>query len=106
MKRTILSLALVGLAFSPLPVLAQGSWGQSWSPSQAREARERGDIKPLKDIFRDLERQFGGYQISAELFSSAGGGFEYRISWMTGDGRKIDLVVDAETGQIVGERGT
>lgn len=103
MKRTAAILALMGCL--ALPALAQGQWGSSWSPTEARSARERGVIKPLKDIFRDLKRRFGGYQLNAELFSRETGGMEYHVAWMTEDGRKIDLVIDAATGQIVETRG-
>ncbi len=79
-------------------------YSSQWSPSEARDARERGQTIPLKDVFKQLKKRYGGYQLDADLYSSRGG-LEYHISWMTKDGRKIDLVVDARTGQIRGERG-
>jgi len=110
MKRVLASLALAGgLALGgPMAAEAQRFPGQGyssqWSPSEARDARERGQTIPLKDVFKMLKARYGGYQLDADLYSSRGG-LEYHISWMTKDGRKIDLVVDARTGQIRGERG-
>lgn len=109
MKRIFASLALAGfIALPAVPTHAQGSpfqgFQSQWSPSEARDARERGQTIPLKDIFKSLKERYGGYQLDANLYSTRGK-LEYHISWMTGDGRKIDLVVDARTGQIRGERG-
>jgi uncharacterized membrane protein YkoI len=102
------SVAFLGLS-SPVPAVraahAQIDWTSSWSPNQARDARERGQIRPLKEIFRDLKRRYGGYQLNAELYASDDGSMEYRVSWLTEDGRKIDLVVDAATGEIKSSRG-
>ena len=103
MKTLVSAIALAALTVPP--VLAQGQWGQSFSPSEAREAREKGEIKPLKDIYRDLKKRYGGYQVTTELFSDEEGGTNYHVSWMTEDGRRIDLVIDARTGQIKSERG-
>ena len=98
MKRILLSLA-VALAVPTAPAIAQG-FGQSWDAQQAQNAREKGDIIPLKKIFRALKKKYGGYQLDAELFSKPGGGSEYRIEWMTGDGERKVFIVDAQTGNI------
>lgn len=109
MKRILASLVLLGLAATPaLSAQAQDfgfkGFQSQWSPSEARDARERGQTIPLKDIFKMLKQRYGGYQLDANLYSTRGQ-LEYHISWMTKDGRKIDLVVDARTGKIRGERG-
>ena len=100
MKRIILSLA-VAIAVPTAPAIAQG-FGQSLDAGQANDAREKGDIIPLKKIFRELKKKYGGYQLDAELFSKPGGGSEYRIEWITGDGERRVFVVDAQTGKIRG----
>lgn len=78
---------------------------QSFSPGQAHDAVRSGDIVPLKDIFARLEREFGGYQIDVELFSTPGGGSEYRIVWMSDAGRRLQITVNAQTGRIVRTSG-
>lgn len=86
------------------PAHAQG-WGNSFKPDEPRRDRPDHDIVPLRDVFRSLERRFGGYQLGAELFSRSGGGAEYRIDWMTGDGRRVRVRVDARNGRIMQSRG-
>jgi len=100
MKRIILSLA-IALAAPTVPAMAQG-FGQSLDAGQANNARQKGDIIPLKQIFRELKKRYGGYQLDAELFSKPNGGSEYRIEWMTGDGERKVFIVDAQTGRIRG----
>ena len=103
MKRILASFALA-LTISSAP-LAMPAWGQSWDADQARDARQKGDIVPLKKIFRALKKEYGGYQLDAELFSKPGGGSEYRIVWMTEDGRRMTITVDAQTGRITNVSG-
>ena len=98
MKRILLSLA-IAFAAPATPVAAQG-FAQSLDAGQANDARQRGDIIPLKRIIRDLKKRFGGYHLDAELFSKPGGGSEYRIEWLTGDGERKIFIVDGQTGRI------
>lgn len=94
MIRILASLA-VATMIPTAPALAQ-----SWDAGQAHTAREKGDIIPLKKIFRELKKIYGGRQLNAELFSRPGGGSEYRIDWETGDGEHKIFIVDAQTGRI------
>lgn len=88
---------------------AQGSssqsWGNTFSPGEARDAVRKGDIVPLNTIFQRLRDRYGGYQLDAELFSTRGGGSEYRIRWMTEDGRRLNIRVDGRTGRILSATG-
>lgn len=107
MKRILISLAAISLmATAPMaPAMAQ-SWGQSFTADEARDARESGEIIPLKRIFRQLKREYGGYQLGAELFTKpSGNGSDYVIDWITDDGRKMRFVVDAQTGRILDASG-
>lgn len=83
---------------------AQG-WGNSFSAGQARDASQNGQIKPLRDVIRSLKRELGGSYLNAELFSKEGGGAEYHIDWVTDDGRKLTLIVDAESGRVTRSTG-
>ncbi len=103
MKRILFSIAAMAILTSS-PAIGQG-WGQSFSPDQARDAVNKGDIVPLRDVFRMLKQRFGGYQLGAELFSKPGGGSEYHIDWMTRDGRKMQFIVDAQSGRITSSSG-
>ncbi|MGH1420265.1 MAG: PepSY domain-containing protein [Hyphomonas sp.] len=103
MKRILSSLAVLALLASP--VATAQSWSNSFSPGQARDAVKDGKNVPLSRIFKQLKREYGGYQLGADLFSTGNGNNEYVIDWMTGDGRKMRFRVDAKTGKILEKRG-
>ncbi len=107
MKRILISI-FVGSALFSSPAMAQGwdDWGNSFSHGEARDAREEGKIVPLRKIFRELKREYGGYQLDAELFSRpSGDGSVYKIAWITEDGRTMRFVVDAQSGDIIRASG-
>ncbi|MDP3459273.1 MAG: PepSY domain-containing protein [Hyphomonas sp.] len=88
--------------------MAQGQdqgWGNQFSPGQARDAVKEGRTVPLSRIFQSLKREYGGYQLGADLYSKESGGAVYEIDWLTDDGRKVHVTVDAQTGAIIGRRG-
>jgi len=127
MKRSLLFVTVLGLMLAP-GALAQGKgkdrdrsdghpewsggslsqaqgWGDQFSPGQAREAVKEGRTVPLSKIFQSLKREYGGYQLGADLYSRDGGGAVYEIDWLTDDGRKVHVTVDAQTGAIIDRRG-
>ena len=63
-----------------------------------------GKTVPLSQIFQNLKRQYGGYQLNADLFDN-GGNPRYKIDWMTGDGRKMRFTVDARSGRVLDRQG-
>ena len=99
----IMLIAILALG-TTMPASAQG-WGNSFSPGQARNASQNGDVKPLREVIQKLKREFGGTHLSAELFAKQGGGAEYRIDWITEDGRKLRLIVDAQSGRVISSTG-
>ncbi len=122
MTRTLLLLSAAAIALSPASLaqergrergqtprihLAQADgWGTQFSPGEAREAVREGRTIPLNQIFKQLKREFGGYQLGAELYARDGGDIAvYEIDWMTEDGRKMRFTVDAQTGEVLDQRG-
>lgn len=103
MKRILSSFAILALIASPT-AMAQ-DWTNSFSPGQARAAVKDGKNVPLSRIFKRLKREYGGYQLGADLFSTGNGNAEYVIGWIAGDGRKMRFRVDAKTGKILEKRG-
>lgn len=95
------------LAFSLVaaPAASAQGWMNQFSPGQARDSRNQGRTMPLSQIFNNLKRQYGGYQLSADLYAKGNGKSVYEIDWMTKDGRKMHFVVDAQTGAILDRRG-
>lgn len=81
-------------------------WGNQFSPGQARDAVKQGKTVPLSRIFQNLKREYGGYQLGAELYSQESGGAVYEIDWLTEDGRKVHVTVDAQTGAILNRQGS
>lgn len=121
MRRFLGALAMISLIAAP-GALAQGAdpfdwnkgpmaqaqtnpWANQFSPGQAREAVREGKTVPLSRIFQQLKREYGGYQLGAELYSRADGSTFYEIDWMTEDGRKAQFTVDAQSGRVINRRG-
>lgn len=129
MKRTLVFLAAIGLMLAPAAYaegkgkdrdrdrsteqsewtqgpLAQDNWGNQFSPGQARDSVREGKTVPLKNIFKMLEGEYGGYQLGADLYARESGGTVYEIDWRTGDGRNVHVTVDAQTGRILDRSGS
>lgn len=100
MKKTLATLVLASFLVAPLPALAQGKWGNSFTADEARNARDKGDVVPLRDIFRRLKAKHGGYQVDANLYNRERGQV-YVIDWMTEKGERIRVTVDAKTGRTL-----
>ena len=69
----------------------------------AREAVRRGDILPLGGIIQSAQNHCPGKFLGAKL-QRGGGGFSYRVRILRPSGRRVGLVVDAKTGDVVGGR--
>lgn len=98
MKRLILSICLAGLLSPAAPAQLSG-WtpGNSFDTKDARDARKNG-AKSLKEIKADLEARYGGKMLDASFTDASRD--TYRILWETGQGQRIQLEVDAVTGQV------
>lgn len=103
MKKIAVLLAFGAFAVSATPALSQGQWGNSFTADEARDARNKGDVKPLNQIFRQLRREYGGYQVDANLFNRDRGQI-YVIDWVTEKGRRMEFTVDAKTGRILSSK--
>jgi uncharacterized membrane protein YkoI len=53
----------------------------------------------LSDVLRNLRAQYGGRHLDAQEV-----GNRYVISWITQDGRRLTIEVDAATGRIISTR--
>jgi len=70
--------------------------GQNWSPDQARDGVRQGRLRPLSDIKAELQARHGGELLGASLVNE-GDRPVYLIRWRTGDGRLLDLRIDARS---------
>jgi len=82
------------------------SLGADWRPQQeeARRGVRQGRMLPLEQVAPRLNRRAPGRLLDAGI-ENRGGQTVYRVRWQAADGRRIDYLVDAATGVIVGAQG-
>ncbi len=66
----------------------------------ARAAVKQGRFVPLGRVIAEIRRRTPGRQLDAGLEQS-GARAVYRVRWATNDGRRIDYIVDAQSGAIL-----
>lgn len=87
------------------PVRPPNSLGPDWrfQQEEARFGVRHGHFAPLGRVIDSLERRAPGRQLDAGI-EYDGGRPIYRVRWITVHGRRIDFLVDAVTGAVIGER--
>lgn len=85
-----------------VPLTSPNSLGAGWRQQQdeAREAVLRGRHLPLARVLDQLRRRTPGRQLDVGL-ENRGGRAAYRVRWAATDGRRIDYIVDAESGAVI-----
>ena len=76
-------------------------WGQQ--QDEARRDVRQGRIMPLSRVVQNLSRLRPGRVLDAGLEAGPNGRAAYRVRWAASGGRRIDFIVDAETGAIIGQ---
>jgi uncharacterized membrane protein YkoI len=120
MKALLRSILIVGLGLAvtaaPISVAARAlgllamvgpdSLGSGWRQQQgeAREAVQTGRAMPLGKVINMIRRQVPGRPLDAGL-EDLNGRTVYRVRWAADDGRRIDFLVDAESGAILQANG-
>ena len=77
-------------------------------PGITRDWRVQASAEPVQSCLIGQLSDFGAtlrYQLGADLYSSDSGGAVYEIDWLTEDGRKVHVTVDAETGAVLQRSG-
>lgn len=83
-----------GQSYGGRPPYSQPGGGQYRPPARR---------VPLETVVGQMRRRFpGGHLLDADM-QDRNGRAVYHVHWATGDGRRVDYIVDAETGQILGE---
>lgn len=83
------------------------SLGSGWRQQQDEArwgVRQRGFV-PLNRVIPNLHRRFPGRQLDAGLEQGWQGQPVYRVRWAIDRGRRIDVIVDAQTGAILEVEG-
>lgn len=88
--------------FGWIQVISPNSLGAGWRAQQneARDAVRRGRHVPLGRVLSELKRRTPGRQLDAGL-EELDGRAVYRVRWAATDGRRIDYLVEAETGAVI-----
>lgn len=101
--KTIRALLVATALVAALPGMASAqrrpdSLGADWraQQDQARGGVQSGRLVPLSRVIEMIGRRVPGRVLDAGLE-----GGNYRVRWATADGRRIDFIVDAQTGQIL-----
>ena len=95
--------AYQGPADGGAPVRFGGDWRQQ--QNEVRQAVREGRHIPLGQAIDAVRRRSPGRELDADIVPGADGRADYRLRWAANDGRRIDYLVDAATGAIVGVEG-
>lgn len=80
------------------------SLGAGWRQQQdeARQGVRQGRYVPLGRVLPELRRRSPGRQLDAGIERGFDGRPVYRVRWGAANGRRIDYIIDAQTGQVIG----
>jgi len=106
----ILAGALLFANLAAEPALADHARWRDRGPRSdqdaAREGVHNGRLLPLGEVLARIRARYRGEMIgSAQLQEISPGVSVYRIMWLTPEGRRLDIVVDARTGEILSVSG-
>ncbi|HEX5280206.1 MAG TPA: hypothetical protein VFW28_09010 [Micropepsaceae bacterium] len=89
-----------------LSALAACAGTAAAQPYRAREGVQSGQMRSLDQILNGIRRQRPGSLADVEGPNpSPEGGAQYRLKWITPDGRVLWLDTDARTGRVLGVEG-
>jgi hypothetical protein len=91
----------------PPPGYVPNSLGAGWGQQQdeARSGVRQGRMMPLGQVMQRIKRGTPGRLLDAGLEPGPDGRPAYRVRWAATGGRRIDFIVDAVTGAILGRTG-
>lgn len=72
---------------------------------RARRAFEAGEIMSLSRILENVKRDFDGELIEVELEDEDRRGFVYEVKLLTRDGAIVELLYDAQSGELIRSEG-
>jgi hypothetical protein len=120
--RLIALLGLLSLAFRPAAaqprahgfhegdgrasphVAYPGAYGGA-QQNEVRRAVRDGRHVPLSQAIAAVRQRSPGHVLDAGMEGGPDGRALYRLRWATNDGRRIDYLVDAASGAVVGVQG-
>jgi uncharacterized membrane protein YkoI len=108
--------AVLGAPFGAVAAQAQpaapapdggDSLGADWREQQneARQKVREGRDVPLERVIENLRRRTPGRLLDAGIEQGPDGRTRYRVRWASANGRRIDFLVDAHSGAVIGPDG-
>ena len=96
-----------GYGQRPAAAPAPNSLGPGWGQQQdaARRGVRQGALVPLGRVMANIRQGTPGRLLDAGLEPGPDGRPAYRVRWAAANGRRIDFIVDAATGAIIGSSG-
>jgi hypothetical protein len=92
--------------YAQRPGYAPNSLGAEWGQQQDEARRGvRHGRQPLGRVMANIRRIAPGRLLDAGLEKTPDGRTVYRVRWAAASGRRIDFIVDAATGAIIGSSG-
>ena len=90
-------------AYAYRPNSLGAGWGQQ--QGEARRGVAQGGMLSLRQVIPNIRRAMPGRMLDAGLEPGPDGRAVYRVRWAAAGGRRIDYIVDAQTGAIIGQTG-
>lgn len=103
MRKTALALALAATIAVPSAFADKGKDGHDDSREKLEEARRYGTIMPIELILKTLKQKLKGEILEIEL-DDKDGRLYYEIYYLDSGGRRIEINVDAATGEILKDK--
>lgn len=89
------------LRFGPSRLIARDQ-----EHDRARSGVNSGEYVPLSTVLATIRRQYEGKQLNTRTIGGSGPvPMRYVVTWLTPDGRRLDITADASTGKIISVRG-
>jgi uncharacterized membrane protein YkoI len=103
-----LSLALVLAQALPASARPEKARGPLWRGLPAAmsevEVAQNQQLVPLEQVIQRLRQRYSGDRLDARIVERPGA-VVYEIKWLTAEGRKLVIVVDAGTGAVLRTEG-
>jgi uncharacterized membrane protein YkoI len=103
MRKTAIALALAAIISVPSAFADKGKGGHDDSRDKLEEARRHGAIMPIELILKTLKEKLKGEVLEIEL-DDRDGRLYYEIYYLDSGGRRIEVEVDAATGEILKDK--
>ena len=103
MRMTALIFALVATIAVPTAFADKGKGGHGENREKLDEARRLGKIMPIELLLKLLKEKLKGEIVEIEL-DDKDDGLYYEVYYIDSEGRRIEIYVDAATGEILNDK--